>query len=132
MNLVLDVSAALALITDRPLKRMREVLRNADAVYAPTLYDYELTNVTWKYVKANIWSAGDAAAVLDDAMELVDERADGAALTTAALSLAGEHSHPAYDFFYILVALQRDATLLTCDRRMRTLAEAMRVSVITD
>ena len=129
MNIVLDASAGLIIAAANTHAHLRELLGAAKWVGAPELYDFEVTNTVWKYNRFGDWTAEQSESVLGRALELIDQRVDGASLAVEALALARQHSHSAYDMFYIALARRRDALLATLDAKMTALAQRVGVRV---
>jgi predicted nucleic acid-binding protein len=100
---------------------------------APDLLVPEFVNVLWKRVRRGECSSGAAAEIL--ALFAVDCPAlvPSSELAERALELALASGHPAYDCFYLALALEREASLATADRALARAAAAMtdRVELVT-
>lgn len=92
---------------------------------APDLLVPEFVNVLWKRVRRGECSRSAASEILGlfavDCPTLV-ESAD---LASRALELAVASGHPAYDCFYLSLALAREASLATADRALARVAAAV-------
>ena len=69
--------------------------------------------------------SGVAARLFDAGLvwQLAFRREDGLRLQAEALALACRLNHPVYDCLYLALARREAATLISADRRLRTLAE---------
>ncbi|HEY1935142.1 MAG TPA: type II toxin-antitoxin system VapC family toxin [Acetobacteraceae bacterium] len=119
MTLVIDASVALKwFLQEAGSDEAAALLDREDLLIAPDLIVAEVCNAGWKAVRAGTAlaqqlevAAARLPAVLD---ELVPLRALAADAAAASLAL----DHPAYDCFYLALAAQRDARLVTADRRL--------------
>ena len=86
---------------------------------APDLLAPECANILWKNYRRNEISQGQAEAAADAIATSIDidfipTRSYVAGATRIAISL----NHPAYDCFYLALALQRDCRFITADQRL--------------
>lgn len=131
MKLILDVSAALTVVMQRPdADPYSLALAEAELVAAPDYFVPVLTHSVWKQLMVGDPPFGDPQALIDQCLALVDEWVPGAETWQAALVLAEEIRHPAYDCFYLALARDRGAVLLTRDRRQKAAAERMGIEVM--
>lgn len=131
MNLVLDVSAAVTLLVDKnKAASIRKALENADFVFVPELFTFEVTNVVWKLMRFQKLPKLACENFLDDILEIPDEFISGAILHTLAFKLATELGRSAYDMFYLALALHESASLLTLDKKLAGLAAKIGISVV--
>ena len=129
MIAVLDASAAVELILSRPAaEELSELVAKAELVLAPDLYVAEVSNALWKYTIASGDSDGYTE-LLDDAVALTDELIDSVSLYREAFALSTQHQHPVYDSLYLVVARRNSATILTVDRRLRSLASTLQIDI---
>ncbi len=119
MTLVVDASVALQwFLQEADSERAAALLDRDDLLIAPDLIVAEVCNAGWKAVRTGtalptqLEIAAERLAVVLD--ELVPLRGLAADAVTAALAL----DHPVYDGFYLALAVQRDARLVTADRRL--------------
>ena len=126
--LVLDCSAAvnIARKTEEGM-RLREIVDQDTSVISSRLLYPETVNTFWKYARAGEITPEEAVARAENAIGLVDEFHDMEGYYVEALNEACRLGHPAYDFFYLLLAKRTGATLLTCDRKLASLAEEIGV-----
>jgi predicted nucleic acid-binding protein len=129
VRLVLDASAAIGVATDRAAASLRLILPEADEVLAPDLFVAEVTNAIWKYHEFSNLSQGEAEARLEEAVGLVDTLVSCRDLYRAALVLSRAAHRPAYDMFYLALAIREGAQFLTLDKALRK--EARRQGIAT-
>jgi len=130
MRLILDASAGIGLALGRATATLNDAVANASWVGTAGLYDYEITNVVWKYHRLAGWSDEETELVLDRACALPDERCSGLELSREALALAQKHKRPAYDMFYFALARRTDAHLATTDKALRRLAKRLGIRTL--
>lgn len=130
MTIVLDVSAALnaargAAEADAILWSVEE----AERVIAPELFFSEVVNAIWKYSQAGLLTVPESEALLARCIRFVTEFVPHAGVAEQALHLAIAFKVPAYDMFYLALAKQRDARLLTADAKLARLAGRLDIEV---
>ncbi|MEK7703670.1 MAG: type II toxin-antitoxin system VapC family toxin [Myxococcota bacterium] len=130
MNLVLDASAGVA-VAHGGDPQLSSYLERATWVGVPALYDFEATNVVWKYARLGVWTEEQCSDVLERVLGLPDARTSGRNLAAEALALARHHRHSAYDMFYVVLARRHDALLVSRDKRLVDLARTAGVKVAT-
>lgn len=116
-TLVIDASVAVKWVVQEPGTPEALALRKA-RLAAPDLIIPECANILWKKHRLGQLTSAEASAaaqLLERAdMELV---AMGAQLHRAT-ELAIELDHPAYDCFYIALALDKGCAFATADQRL--------------
>jgi len=126
---VLDASAAIELILSRSAaSELSQLISEAELVLAPDLYIAEVANALWKHANAS----GDFVPyqeLLDDAIALPDDIVSSASLYREAFALSSKHQHPVCDALYLVVARRNSGTILTVDRRLRSLASTLQIAV---
>ena len=128
MIAVLDASAAIELLLSRSgANELSELISKAELVLAPDLYVAEVSNALWKHASAS-GDSGSYQELLDDAVALPDDFVDSASLYREAFALSVKHQHPVYDALYLVVARRNSATMLTVDRRLRSLAATLQIA----
>jgi predicted nucleic acid-binding protein len=126
---LLDASAAIEVILSRPAaKELSALVSKAELVLAPDLYIAEVSNALWKHAKASGDSEGYTE-LLDDAVALPDDLIDSVSLYREAFALSLKYQQPVYDALYLVVARRNSATILTVDRRLRSLASTLQMDV---
>jgi predicted nucleic acid-binding protein len=117
--LVVDASVAVKWFLDEPGDReARALVERSEALIAPELIVAEVLNAIWKRLlagDADIRQGPRVAAVLPKVLAQI--RSLGP-LAARALEIAAELRHPAYDCFYLALAEEQRAQLVTADRRL--------------
>jgi predicted nucleic acid-binding protein len=131
MKNVLDVSAAFAIIIGAPASRhfLPEV-ESATQVLAPDLFYSEATNAAWKFHHIEELSPGESLKLAERAIQLVDIFIPSETLWKEAFELACKLAHLTYDCYYLVLAQQQKATLLTTDKRVIKIAKALGIPTI--
>lgn len=127
MKVVLDASAALGAVAGEKKAFVVETLAGISPVIAPDLFIAEVTNGLWKYVMAREFSVDESLERFDAALKMVNVFYGVADLAEEALRAASAYRHPAYDFYYVVLARREEAAILTFDRGMKQLCTAMGV-----
>ena len=131
MKIILDVSAAFAVITGAPAaKQFLPQVESATQVLAPDLFYSEVTNAAWKFNYIEDASPEESQRMADRAIQLVDIFFASDSLWQDALGLACKIGHPTYDCYYLILTQQQEATLLTADKRLVKLAQKLGISVM--
>ena len=119
MDYVVDASVAVKWLLPEIHSAAAELLlAEQHALFAPDLLYAEAANVLWKRVVRR--EIGETLA-RDALRHLLDVDIDITAadvLAEEALTIACAHRRPVYDSLYIALARQRDALLVTADRRL--------------
>ena len=97
-------------------ERANRLIAAADALVAPSLLMLEVANALWKKVRRGEMDGDVAGAALREIRRFVPQIVDVAELADAALALARELDHPAYDCVYLALARRLSAPLVTLDR----------------
>ncbi len=118
MTLVADASLLLALYLGEPAAPEARALLEAEAVIAPEFVLGEVTNGLWRACRMRRLSAADARLLLPTVPSLFQRLVGMEELAELALDLALRRNHPAYDCFYVALAMQEGAPLATADRRL--------------
>lgn len=88
------------------------------ALIAPDLLRVECSNVLWRLVNRGALPSDEAFGSMEDLASGEIVYIPCAALERAALEIAIELKHPAYDCYYLALALRENAPLVTEDRRL--------------
>jgi predicted nucleic acid-binding protein len=132
MTLVLDASAAVAIALATPGAAVfAEPLVQAATVLAPDLFTAEVCNAFWKYRRADLLTMARCEQALEHALALPDLLEASSTLYREAFTLSVRHQHPIYDALYLVLARRNNATLLTLDKRLTTLAHDLEIQVIS-
>ena len=131
MIYVLDTCAAFEIAFHGPkYKLFKEAYDKAEKVIAPTLFDSEVANVLWQYVRAGEVDEENAKKTLAYMLQMVDEYTDTSELAVEALHEGIRLGHSIYDMFYAVLARRNGAVLLTADKKFKTLAGTMGISAL--
>ena len=131
MIYVLDTCAAFEIAFHGPkYKLFKEAYDKAEKVIAPTLFDSEVANVLWQYVRAGEVDEENAKKTLAYLLQMVDEYTDTSELAVEALHEGIRLGHSIYDMFYAVLARRNGAVLLTTDKKFKTLAGTMGISAL--
>jgi len=130
MTLVLDVSAAIQIILKKEkMEVFSTVYKNAAWVIAPELYIAEITNVLWKYYKANILNHEECLQYIEDGIGLIDDYFSEKDMWKEVLGESIKNAHSSYDMFYAVLARRNDACLVSNDTELLNIAKAMKIEV---
>jgi predicted nucleic acid-binding protein len=118
-DVVIDANVAAALLLDLAYSASaRDAVGGAERIIAPDIVVHEFANALWKLVAGGKITEGFAHQALVGLDSLVSDVVAGRAIAHDALRIAIEFTHPVYDCFYLALARERDATLMTADRRL--------------
>jgi predicted nucleic acid-binding protein len=119
VTVVIDASVALKwFIEEEGTAQASALLTGADMLVAPDLIVAEVANAGWKAVRAGSMlpeQHDHAAARLPLAF---DRLIPLASLAPRAVAISRALNHPVHDCFYLALAEERAATLVTADRRL--------------
>ena len=101
-----------------------------ERVVSVPLFQSEVTNAFWKYVRAGVMRREEATRRLCVALSLVDEYADALDFAPEVLAESVRLGHPAYDVFYLVLARRCAGTLFSCDKKLVALCEENGVDCI--
>jgi len=131
MIVVLDVSAAIEIILQKSKKDLfYNEFKNANWVIAPDLFVSEITNVLWKYYRAQLLTHDECNQYVDDGIKMVDDFMDAKDIWKEALSEGIKNNHSIYDMYYAILTRRNDAKLLTNDGPLAELCRILNISVI--
>ena len=115
---VIDASIAIKWVAPERLSEQAIALLDGPKLVAPDLLIAECANILWKKVMRGEMDR-ETAVVAAQAIGQVDvELVPSRSFLAAALKLAIELSHPAYDCLYLALALACDARFITADERL--------------
>jgi predicted nucleic acid-binding protein len=119
MTLVVDASVALKwFVEEDGSAAAAALLMSPEFLVAPDLIVPELCNAAWKAVRAGAMLPEQHAHAASRLAAAFDELAPTALLARRATELSRLLDHPAYDCFYLALSEQRDARLVTADRKL--------------
>jgi predicted nucleic acid-binding protein len=117
--LVVDASVAVKWFLVEPGDREALALLDGDEpLIAPELVVAEVVNAVWKRLVSGGVDASQAADVPRAIPKVFAELRPIGPLAARALEIAAELRHPAYDCFYLALAEDQSAKLVTADRRL--------------
>lgn len=117
--LVVDASVAVKWFLDEPGDReARALVEGSEALIAPELIVAEVLNAIWKRLLAGDADVRQGSLVAAALPKLLAHIRSLAPLAAQALEIAAELRHPTYDCFYLALAQERRAKLVTADRRL--------------
>ena len=119
MTLVIDASVALKwFVEENGTRQAAALLAGSDMLVAPDLIVAEVCNAGWKAVRAGMMrpeqhdhAAARLALAFDELLPL-------APLAERAVVLSRRLGHPTYDCFYLVLAEERAARMVTADQRL--------------
>jgi predicted nucleic acid-binding protein len=129
VTLVVDASVATKWVLDEEGSAPANALRNEPGLIAPSLIAAEVGNALWKAVRHRSVPKSDALAAMDAVFVPFDHLVSDEDLRGRALEIAIEVSLPIYDCFYIALAQQENAPLITADERQLAAARKAKVKV---
>lgn len=119
MSLVVDASVALKWFLPEPDSQAAEtLLAGAEVLIAPTLIISEVCNAAWKRWRRGETTARHAEWVAEGIATVGVMLIGDQDLAVSAMAIARRLDHPVYDCFYLALAEQRDAVMVTADKRL--------------
>ncbi|HOT83203.1 MAG TPA: type II toxin-antitoxin system VapC family toxin [Candidatus Defluviicoccus seviourii] len=119
MSLVVDASVALKWFLPEPDSQSAEaLLAGREVLIAPTLIISEVCNAAWKRWRRGETTARHAEWVAEGIATVGVMLIGDQDLAVSAMAIARRLDHPVYDCFYLALAEQRDAVMVTADKRL--------------
>ena len=117
--LIVDASVAVKWVLDEAGDlAARAIIEQRVPLVAPELIVAEVTNVAWKrHVNGDI-TLRQARLIAVEVPRVFSQLVALRPLRGRALTIASELRHAVYDCFYLALAEERDATMVTADRRL--------------
>jgi predicted nucleic acid-binding protein len=121
----IDTNIAVKLFIPDPLSAKAETLFRSlrqvqSQFFVPDLFYIELTNVLWKYVRANQYPADQVKVALQRIQALPLNVTATKDLMLDAIDLSLKHGISAYDAAYVALAQRMSVPLLTLDNKLFT------------
>lgn len=133
MTAVVDANAGIEVGLNRSRsKDITSLLRRFDQILTPSLYYAEITNALWKYLRSNRIGSDTAKQGLRIASELIDQYIDIQKYLDEVLTESVRLDHPVYDIFYLVLARRTDSTIITLDKRFRSLIAEEGLDIFPD
>jgi predicted nucleic acid-binding protein len=123
MAVVIDASAAAALVFGEPAAEQVRRQLVGHALFAPRLLEYELANVAWKKLRRAPGAGVAILAALAEGSRLKVTHADPD--MTEVLPMAVATGLTPYDASYLWLARQRGLPLVTLDAQLARAAAAL-------
>jgi predicted nucleic acid-binding protein len=128
VKIVLDASAALEVALNRKgAAELSAYLDAADEVLAPELFVPEVVNAIWKLHHFGNLSLSACDGALEVLLEFIDTLVSCKELYREAFLLSRTTRRPAYDMFYLALAMREDAAFMTLNKTLRK--EAVRQGI---
>lgn len=124
MTLIIDASVALKWVLPEDGTDRARALIEQDALAAPDLFWIECANVLWVKARRGQIKQDDARAACAAIAATPIRALPTEALAAAALEIALELNHSAYDCLYLAAALAERSALITADQGLATKAAA--------
>ena len=128
MELIADTNIFLAVVFNEPKKSWIIERTTGATVVAPDLLPYEIGNALSAMVKRRQVTATQALAA-EKRIEKISVRLVGVDLQ-ASLQLALEQNIYAYDAYFLQCAKAYSAPLLSLDRRLNQVADALNIRLV--
>jgi predicted nucleic acid-binding protein len=123
MRVVIDASALGAVTFGEPEGPAIAQYVEGDTLLAPALVDYELANLATVKVRRGAVARAEATLLVSTALQLPIQRI--AVPCDEVFVLAAETGLSAYDAAYLWLARTTDAELVTLDRQLADVADAL-------
>ncbi len=132
MRLVLDANVVLKLVLPEAETPLVEELMGSGAVFAaPDIVFAECANVLWRKTRVRDLTEAVAREALAATHSLFAEIVPSKPLSAAALDVAIELGHPAYDSFYVALASDRNLRFVTADDKLLAKLAASRYAPLS-
>jgi predicted nucleic acid-binding protein len=120
MSIVVDASVALKwFLAGEPHGAEAVAIARAETqLIAPDMLIAEVCNAAWRSVRLGRISGDQLDEIADVLPRMFDALVGAANLAPRAVAIASQLDHPVYDCLYVALAEERDATLVTADRRL--------------
>lgn len=129
--IVLDANAAVHVARKTEEGEAFAVLMEDELIASCDLFQAEIRNAFWQYVRTNAMGRDEAFDCVQDALGLVDEYIPIEELGDEAMTEAIRLRHSIYDMFYLCLARRHGATLFTLDKRLAALCEEAGIDCIS-
>jgi predicted nucleic acid-binding protein len=116
--LVVDASVMVMLATGEPGSEEADRMVEGAVLAAPELVLAEAANALWRKARVGSITRAEAVEAAKGIGPMLARLVPLRVLQDQALDLALRRDHPAYDCFYVALAMREAAPLLTADRRL--------------
>ncbi len=118
MRLVVDARVAIRWFVDEEFsERAGALLEREYDLFAPRLLASEVGNALWRKVRMGESDHDEALEIADSLPRIPVSWADELTVCSDAVRLSLDWGHPVYDCFYLALARQLDASMVTSDAR---------------
>ncbi len=128
MNIVADTNIFLAIALNQPEKQFIVDLTKNTKVFSPEILPYEIGNALSAMLKRKQINAKDVNEILK-----ITQKIKVRLLTvdiSSALKIAIDYNIYAYDAYFLLTAQSRKCPLLTLDKKMKEVAQDMKIKLL--
>ncbi|MDR0823112.1 MAG: type II toxin-antitoxin system VapC family toxin [Endomicrobium sp.] len=128
MITTLDVSAAIQILFQKEKsKKFQEIIEKSLLITAPDLYICELSNVLWKYHKANMLTQEECIEYIEDGINFIDVFVDSKQIWQEAFQEGVKNNHSIYDMYYVIITRNNNGILLTNDNDILNICEKLSI-----
>ena len=123
LRFVIDANVGIKRFIDDPLtpkvRSLFDILIYPETeIFIPDLFYIEITNIFWKYIRANLYTAPQAQTDLTLLKAFPLRVVSTAELMVAAANIAIQYQISAYDASYVALSQEVNAPLLTLDNKL--------------
>ena len=127
-SLVVDVSGAIYLLNHRSFAGI--IVEAFEELISPPIYEVEMANICWKYVRFGQWQAIQAQQLLKASLDLTDRLSIDPISEVLDTALLQDLS--AYDASYFHLCKTTGASLLSLDKKLNRIAKANGIECLID
>jgi predicted nucleic acid-binding protein len=131
MKWVIDASVAAKWLAPEADSPAAEAMLDEELL-APDLLYVEVANILWKKRMRGEIAATTVSAAVRWLLQVPLQVHDGMGLLVDAVDLAQRLKHPAYDCFYLALAVRNDIALVTADRLLFDRSRQAGVAALAD
>ena len=129
--IVMDCNAAIEIIQNTTQgDALCQLIEKGEIIVSPQLFCAELDYTVAKYLRAGVVDHSRAHAMIEQALDLVDEFVDMQENCIEAFDEGIRNNHSTYDMYYLTLARRNGATLFTLDRRLIALCKKLKIDCI--
>jgi predicted nucleic acid-binding protein len=128
MEIVVDVSAILAVLLNEPERPALELATMGHDLVSPACVAWELGNALYGAIKRARIGVREAISVFSEFNEIPLRQIN--IDVASAIRIAATHKLPAYDAYYLECARAQRTSVLTLDARMLQVAAKMKIKTV--
>ena len=128
MKIIADTNIFLTVVLNEPEKQRIIELSLGSEIIAPKLLPYEMGNALSAMLKRHQLSATEIILAYEKAQQIPVTLVKVNII--AALEIASAHNIYAYDAYFLQTALAHRCPLLTLDKKMKAVANALNITVL--